>query len=128
VTISNEQTQQLILGDLAAVGNAKPLGYLPLAALKARLLMDVREVVDSFEKRGLRTKVFQADDCCIKSGALYVYSPTVLQNVLNAFSDVLKANAWPLSAELFVNKVAKTWVEQTHPVYAVIRNAFGEPS
>jgi hypothetical protein len=126
VPVASEQTRQLIFGNLAAVGNAKPLGYLPLATLEKHLAMDVTEVADSFEKRGLKTRVFLANECCISSGALYVYDPSGLQSVLNAASDVLARNKWPVSAELFVDQLAKCWVEQSDPVHAVIQRAFGD--
>ena len=113
--VASEQTRQLIFGNLAAVGNAKPLGYLPLATLEKHLAMDVTEVADSFEKRGLKTRVFLANECCISSGALYVYDPSGLQSVLNAASDVLARNKWPVSAELFVDHLAKCWVGRAIP-------------
>jgi hypothetical protein len=88
--------------------------------------MDVTEVADSFAKRGLKARVFLANECCINSGALYVYDPATLQSVLNAASDVLERNKWPISAELFVDRVAKFWVEENDPVYPVIQRVFGE--
>ena len=101
------------------------MGYLPLATLEKHLAMDATEVADSFEKRGLKTRVFLANECCINSGALYVYDPSALQSVLNAASDVLERNKWPISAELFVDRLAKFWIEESDPVYPVIQRAFG---
>ncbi len=89
MAVANEQTRRLVFGSLAAVGNAKPVGYLPLATLEKHLAMDVTEVADSFAKRGLKTRIFLANECCINSGALYVYDSSALQSVLNAASDVL---------------------------------------
>ena len=125
MAVANEQTRQLVFGSLAAVGNAKPVGYLPLATLEKHLAMDVTEVADSFGERGLKTRVFLANECCINSGALYVYDPSALQSVLNAASDVLERNKWPISAELFVDRLAKFWIEESDPVYPVIQRAFG---
>ena len=125
MAVANEQTRQLVFGSLAAVGNAKPVGYLPLATLEKHLAMDVTEVADSFAKHGLKTRVFLANECCINSGALYVYDPSALQSVLNAASDVLERNKWPISAELFVDRLAKFWIEESNPVYPVIQRAFG---
>ena len=126
MVIASEQDRQRIFGNLAAVGNAKPLGYLPLATLEKHLAMDVTEVAGSFEKRGLKIRVFLANECCINSGALYVYDPSALQSVLNADFDVLERNKWPVTAELFVDRLAKFWVEQSDPVHAVIQRAFGD--
>jgi hypothetical protein len=126
VVIASEQDRQRIFGNLTDVGNAKSLGYLPLATLEKHLAIDVTEAADLFEKRGLKTRVFLANECCINSGALYVYDPSALQSILNAASDALERNKWPIVAALFVDRVAKNWVEQDHPVYAVIQQAFGD--
>ncbi len=124
--MASEQDRQRIFGNLAAVGNAKPLGYLPLATLEKHLEMDVTKVADSFEKQGLKTRVFLANECCINSGALYVYDPAALQSVLNAGLEVLERNKWPIAAALFVDRVAKHWVEPDDPAYPVIQQAFGD--
>jgi hypothetical protein len=126
VVIASEKERQSIFGNLAAVGSGKSLGYLPIATLRKHLDLDEDEIVSSFERRGLKAKTFQAHECCIKSGAIYVFDPVGLQRVLNAASDILKDSSWPVVAEAFVNKVAKIWVDPSHPVYAVIRRAFGE--
>jgi hypothetical protein len=126
VAVANEQMRQLIFGSLASVGHAKPVGYLPLSTLEKHLAMDVTAVADSFAKHGLKTKVFLANECCINSGALYVYDPCPLQSVLNAASNVLERNKWPIGAESFVDRVAKFWIEESDPVYAVIQRAFGD--
>jgi hypothetical protein len=126
VTIASEKYRRSIFGNLAEVGGAKPLGYLPLATIKNHLDLDADALADSFVKQGLKAKVFQPNECCIKSGALYVFDPPVPQQVLDAASVVLENSSWPTDAELFVNQVAKIWVDQNQPVYAVIRRAFGE--
>jgi hypothetical protein len=126
VTIGGEKERQSIIASLAAVGATKPLGYLPLATITYHLDLGVDAVVVRFEKQGLKAKVFRADECCIKSGALYVFDPLALQKVLDTASNVLKDNSWPVFAELFVNQVAKKWIDSNHPVYTVIRRAFGE--
>jgi hypothetical protein len=126
VAIAGEQERQLIFEGLAAVGQAKPLGYLPLATIRNHLGLVPDELVASFEKQRLRAKIFVAEECCIRSGALYVFDPVALQDVLNAASDVLENCSWPTVAESFVNHVAKIWVEPNHPAYPVIRRVFGE--
>ncbi len=78
MVIESEQKRQAIFGSFSAVETAKPLGYLPLATLDQHLEMEVGGIAASLEKRGLKTKIFQADECCIKSGALYVYDPSAL--------------------------------------------------
>ena len=126
MTIWSEQDRRQIFGSLDAVGNDKPLGYLPLATLEKHLSMDICEVVTSLEGRGLKAKVFSPNECCINTGALYVYDPVPLQNVLNGALAVLERNGWPVVAESFVDYLAKSWVEPSHPVHPVIRQAFGD--
>jgi hypothetical protein len=126
VVIASEKVRESILGSLAAVGSGKSLGYLPLATVRNHLDLDEDEIVGSFERRGLKAKTFQAHECCIKSGAIYVFDPVSLQKVLDAASDTLKGSSWPVVAESFVNRIAEVWVDPSHPVYAVIRRAFGE--
>ena len=102
------------------------MGYLPLRTLEKHLSMDIGEVVTSLEGRGLKARTFLADECSINAGALYVYDPVALQNVLNGAVVVLERNGWPAIAESFVECVAKSWVEPSHPVYPVIQQAFGD--
>jgi hypothetical protein len=126
VTIWSEQDRQQIFGSLDTVGNAKPLGYLPLRTVEKHLSMNICDVVSSFEGRGLKAKAFSPDECCINTGALYVYDPVALQSVLNGAQAVLERNGWPVVAESFVDCVAKSWIEPSHPVHPVIRQAFGD--
>jgi hypothetical protein len=126
VAILDERVRQSVFGSLAAVGCAKPLGYLPLATIGNYLELNLDEWIRSLEKQGLKTKVFEAGECCIRSGALYAFDPLALQDVLSAASDVLENCSWPTIAESFVQQVAKIWVDPSHPAYAVIRRAFGE--
>jgi hypothetical protein len=126
VVIASEKVRQSIFDSLAAVGSGKSLGYLPLATVRNHLELGEDEIVRSFKRRGLKAKTFLAHECCIKSGAIYVFDPVSLQKVLDAASGILKDSSWPLVAESFVNKIAKVWVDPSHPVYVVIRRAFGE--
>jgi hypothetical protein len=102
------------------------MGYLPLRTLEKHLSMDIGDVVTSLEGRGLKAKTFSPDECSINAGALYVYDPVALQNVLNGALVALERSGWPVVAESFVDQVAKSWVEPDHPVYPVIRQAFGD--
>jgi hypothetical protein len=126
VVIWSQQDRQLVLSSLDAVGRAKPLGYLPLNTLERHLSMNVGEVAGRLAKRGLKTKVFSAQDCCINGGAIYIYDESALQGVLDGALHLLKGNQWPNTVEQFVDRVSKDWIEPSHPVYPVIKQAFGE--
>lgn len=125
-TVSDQDWRRVVFGSLDTVGNAKPMGYLPLATLEKHLSMNICDVVSSLEGRGLKARTFSPDECCINTGALYVYDPVALQNVLNGAVAVLERSGWPLVAESFVEYAAKSWVEPSHPVYPVIQEAFGD--
>jgi hypothetical protein len=126
VVVSSEQQHQIVFGSLEAVGRPKPLGYQPLNTVEKHLAMNIGEVIVRLAKRGLKTKVFSAKDCCIYSGALYAYDRSALQKVLDGMSALLVRSNWPTNAEQFVDRVSKDWVESSHPVYAVIQMAFGD--
>ena len=121
-----EKSERQSILDSLSISGQKPLGYLPLATIEKVLAMDVAELTNSLQGRGAKVAIFSKDDCCIKSGALYAYDPTALQKVLNAAAEPLSQGGWPSSADAFVKKVAKVWIDETDPIYEVILRAFGE--
>lgn len=74
----------------------------------------------------MQTKILSAEECCINSGAIYIYDLAALQRILDEERIILEANAWPSNADQFVERVAKFWLEESHPVFAVVQRAFGD--
>jgi hypothetical protein len=101
------------------------VGYLPLYTLKELLLRDPGDIASEAIALGLAAAQFGPDRCCIKSGALYVYHPRALAELLQARADVLAANGLPTDPSHFVALIASVWFEQDHPVYPIVVAAFG---
>ena len=114
-----------ILSSLSQVGPAKPLGYLPLHTICDILHMDARALAAEAEANGLSALLIGPEQCCIKSGALYIFDKQSLGTLLRSSSSTLSENCWPLDPTQFVARVACEWIDQAHPVASVIHRAFG---
>jgi hypothetical protein len=115
-----------IVSSLTEVEPEKPLGCLPLYTLRDVLQIDPIALAREAEAKGLCCAMFEADDCCIKSGALYLFDRPALDRIIQASAATLLSNGWTVDTDQFVARIAREWVEPTHPVAPVIRQAFGE--
>ena len=116
----------VILRSLTQVGSAKPIGYLPLYTIRDVLQMDAHALAREAEANGRSAVLFGPDQCCIRSGALYVFDRLSLATLIQSSSSILSENRWPLDPNQFVARIAREWIDQTHPVAPVIQRAFGE--
>jgi hypothetical protein len=117
-----------ILSSLTQVGPAKPIGYLPLYTIRDILRIEPNALACDAEARGLSTAPLGPDQCCIKSGALYVFDRKSLEHMMQSSRHILSPSRWPLDPEQFVARIAREWIDQAHPVVPVIRRAFGDPA
>jgi hypothetical protein len=115
-----------ILQSLYGVGPKKNIGYLPLYTVSDLLQIDLDQVVEHVTLRGLSVVIFNVDQCCIKSGAIYVYDRDELENRLEATNSLLIQHGLSVDPDIFVKQIALTWFEPEHPVYPVVAAAFGE--
>jgi hypothetical protein len=120
---SSEDERRALLRSLTEVGPSKPVGYLPLHAIKDFVQLPPNTVAAAAIARGLATAQFDPNACCIKSGALYVYDREALAKLLQARVDVLLAAGLPLDPDRFVAHIATVWFESDHPAHPII--AFG---
>jgi hypothetical protein len=124
----SEDERRALLRSLAEVGPSKPIGYLPLYAIEEFVQLSPQSVADAVTARGLTTALFGPSECCIKSGALYVYHREALVTLLQERAAVLIAVGLPLDPDRFVAQIAAVWFEKDHPAYSVIATAFGDGS
>ena len=113
-----------VLSSLTNVGPAKAVGYLPLQTLGRFLGLDVEAVSANARSRGLAVLVLSPEECCIKSGALYVYDPDALDKILCTSRSVLALSNFPTVPEAFVRAIARDWLESDHPAMPIIKAAF----
>jgi hypothetical protein len=115
-----------ILRNLTQVGPPKPIGYLPLHTIRNILQMDPCALAHDAKANGLSVALFGPDQCCIKSGALYVFDRQSLETLIRSSRSILSASGWPLDPDQFVARIAREWIDHAHSVAPVIKRAFGE--
>jgi hypothetical protein len=121
-----EAERSTILSNLTQVGPAKPVGYLPLYTIRDVLQMDPYAVAQDARLNGLSAAIFGPDQCCIKSGALYVFDRQSLERLLRSSKLIVSASCWPLDPDQFVARIAREWIDDAYSVAPVIKRAFGE--
>jgi hypothetical protein len=119
-------TPPYVLECLTLVGSGKAVGYLPLRTVKHVLGLEVEEVISDATDRGLKAISIGPRHCCIKSGALYVFDPDALEELLRSASDILNSVGSPTDPEMFVRFIARNWFEPDHPIMPIIRAAFAD--
>jgi hypothetical protein len=124
----SEYEQLALLGSLTEVGPAKPVGYLPLYTIRDLAQLTPESVAASATARGLAAALFGPSECCIKSGALYVYHREALAILLQEKAATVCAAGLPIDPDRFVARIASIWFEPDHPLYPVIVAAFGAGS
>ena len=92
---------------LNQVGPAKPVGYLPLNTIKNLVKVEVDQVIASAASRGLASAQFGPEECCIKSGALYIYDRQALTRLLRNHADLLAAAKMPIDPDHFVARIRR---------------------
>lgn len=115
-----------ILKSLTEVGLSKAVGYLPLYTIYEILGSSPDELAKAAQRRGLVTYRSGEDQCCIKSGALYVYDRNLLIDILTQWTGVIQMNGSHSDPDMFIKAIAETWFEPGDPIMPVIRHAFGE--
>lgn len=124
MAVSEPTKAASLLRSLNRVGPAKPVGYLPLNTVKD--LVNVEVVMANAAARGLAAAQFGPENCCIRSGALYVYDRQALRRLLRNHADLLAAANMPLDPDHFIARIAAVWLEPSHPVHSIIAQAFGD--
>jgi hypothetical protein len=115
-----------MLQDHVFVGQKKPVSYLPIDTIEKVLGKSISQYQTLISRAGNRSRVFAADSCCIRSGAVYAFSEPDLDALLEQSSNMLLEYSWPRDSQGFIEKIAAVWFDDKHPVLAVIRKAFGE--
>jgi hypothetical protein len=124
--VPSEDERRFLLRSLTEVGPSKPVGYLPLYTIRDFVQLSPETVAAAATARGLTTAQFSPQECCIKSGALYVYHRAALASLLQARADAVTAAGLPLDPDRFVAHIAAVWVDEDHPAQTVIRAAFAD--
>ena len=122
----NEEERDVVLRSLTEVGRSKPVGYLPLYTIEKFAQTTPEALAAAAVARGLATAQFAPANCCIKSGALYVYDRKALSSLLQANAEVACAAGLPLEPADFIACIAAVWFDKNHPAYPIIAAVFGD--
>jgi len=121
----SERRQEMVR-DHIHVGPRKPLSYLPLNTIENLMGMTVQEYQSQISKAGNDCILLDESCRCISSGAVYAFSEKYLDEVLISNAELLSLLGWPLGSRDFIKKIVAEWVDEGHPIWPVIRQAFGD--
>lgn len=108
------------------LGAHKPVSYLPIKTVERVLGLSVTEYMDMARVLGHSSLSFLPDQCCIKSGAVYIYSPKELKMALDREAETLSKENFPSAPPEFIAAIAREWFVDDHPIMFIIRKVFGE--
>jgi hypothetical protein len=108
------------------VGPGKPLSYLPINTIVNVLGMTVEEYQRLVSTAGNDSILLDENRCCIRSGAVYAFSEKSLDGLLKSNFDLLVMFGWPSRSRDFVEKIAVEWVDENHPIFPIVQQAFGD--
>jgi hypothetical protein len=124
------ETAQLIeemLRTHLELNEQKPVSYLPIKTIQNVLNMTVDGYVCFARARGNEIAIFDAECCCIDSGAVYAFRPEFLRMVLEDNAEILARHGWPTAERPFIERLSSEWMPSDHEVTDVIRRAFELP-
>jgi hypothetical protein len=123
---SLSEVAKVILLEHLKVGPEKPVSYLPIRTVENVLGITLSAYRLLIENQGNRCAVFQPEDCCINSGAIYAYSEPDLVNILRNNHEVLIKHGWPIVPSDFIRRIASEWLGEESPIEPIVRKTFGE--
>lgn len=118
------EEKTVVLESLTKVGKGKCVGYLPIQAIEKFLKRSPIAVKESLEKNNIGIEIIDAEECCITSGALYAYDRGALERILQENQGVLISEGWPTEPRQFILRIARDWIDESHPVHPIISRVF----
>jgi hypothetical protein len=115
-----------ILDSHINVGKEKPASYLPIKTVECVIGISIPAYEAMIESTGNQSSVFLSGECCIDSGAVYVYNNIYLGKILKDNLNIIIKNNRPATIEEFIRKIASEWFDDESPIMPIIRKAFGE--
>lgn len=117
---------QIILDKHTKLDKNKPVSYLPIRTIERIFGMTASDYASLISKNGDSYIIFNAEQTCIKSGAVYAFNIVFLQEILDRHKNVLLNIGWPSEAKEFIRKSASEWLDTAHSITPIIMECFGE--
>jgi len=122
---TKEQSEEQIDASLRRVGPNKPLGYESLLTFQ-KAGIDLEALKRELEAKGLKTKSYTEDETTIFGGALYVYDPKALDELLKSRENILTASGWPSQPEDFIDTVNSIHAPNNSDLFDTVADAYGD--
>jgi hypothetical protein len=119
-------TRARVLSSLEEVGKTKAVGYLPLQTISNVLRESIDELVARFSRRGLDVKIFGERETCIKSGAMFVYHPGMVKQLVETHKAALLQKHWALAPDEVISEISREWFEPSDPIMPFIRDLYND--
>jgi hypothetical protein len=116
----------IIWSDLERVGHVKAIGYLPLYTIKTYFEKSLEELIVHFANKSLAYFVLEENEGSVKSGALYIYNPGLVEKIMQEHKLDIAAHCWPSNVHECVRKIASEWLNFDHPLLPFIRKLFDD--
>lgn len=123
--MASEDARHILAAHLK-LGIHKTVSYLPIVTVTDVLKLTVDEYIRLIERAGHQAAVFSTERSCIKSGAIYAFSRSDLETVLQDSAPVLTRYGWPVDADSFIERIAWEWLDEDSPILPIVRRAFGD--
>ncbi len=104
----------------------KSVGYLPIYTIANVLKESVDTLTRDLSLRGLDVRLYQEDETCIKSGALFAFDTNMVRDLIELHKGVLSEKHWALDPEQAITKIAEEWYDESDAIIPFIRDLFGE--
>jgi hypothetical protein len=118
--------QQFILKSITNVGKEKALGYLPLNTILNILKLSIDELKTQAEEKQLCWFLYDREDCCVKSGAFFVYEPDKVLDAIKLHKDILQKYHIATNPKDVIINLATNWYEPGHEIMNFIRELYGD--
>jgi hypothetical protein len=115
-----------ILRSFDDVGATKAIGYLPKKTILDLLALDIDQIRTYYEVKGLKTKMFDERETCIKSGAMFVYDRARFDQIVEKFKVEIVGKGWLAESGFVLDQIATHWFEGDDPILPLIRALYGE--
>jgi hypothetical protein len=122
----NEKGKDEIRRHFDELGKTKAVGYLPLYTITDILSMTADSWALALTERGLRVRVFNEEETCIGSGAMYVYDPGMVSEIMERHEGAILEKGWKANAEFIIGIIANDWLESDDPIMPFIRELFND--
>lgn len=109
-----------IMRSLTSVGISKAVGYLPLNTIINVLGYNVDILKSHFISSGLEVNIMNENECCIYSGAFFVYDEIMVRFIATEHSLLLKQMNFNSDPIEIIRLISSFWYEIDDPIMQLI--------